>query len=211
VVKRLVQTPVGDARLIVDEAGISRGTLVLGHGAGGGVGAHDLAALAASLPDEGITVVRVEQPWKVAGKKAAPAPPTLDRAWLAALDGLPRDVPLAIGGRSAGARVACRTALDVGAAAVVALAFPLHPPGRPERSRLAELTGAGVPTLVLQGERDTFGRPEEFPAGPFELVTVPQADHGMAVPAGHDLRAVSERVVQTVRDWLGNVFAAATR
>lgn len=211
VVKRLVPTPVGDARLIVDEAGIRRGTLVLGHGAGGGVGARDLAALAASLPGEGITVVRVEQPWKVAGKKTAPAPPTLDRAWLAALDGLPRDVPLAVGGRSAGARVACRTAMDVGAAAVVALAFPLHPPGRPERSRLAELTGAGVPTLVLQGERDTFGRPEEFPAGVFELVTVPHADHGMAVPAGHDLHAVSERVVQTVLDWLGNVFAAATR
>jgi uncharacterized protein len=120
-------------------------------------------------------------------------------------------VPLAVGGRSAGARVACRTAQDVGAAGVVALAFPLHPPGRPERSRLAELTGAGVPTLVLQGERDPFGRPEEFSAGPFELVAVPHADHGLAVPAAHDQRETMEHIVHTVRDWLGNVFAAARR
>ncbi len=209
--KRRVPTPVGDARLIVDQAATARGTLVLGHGAGGGIGARDLAALAAALPGEGITVVRVEQPWKVAGKKVAPAPATLDRAWLAALGGLPRDVPLAVGGRSAGARVACRTAQDVGAAGVVALAFPLHPPGRPERSRLAELTGAGVPTLVLQGERDPFGRPEEFPAGPFELVAVAHADHGLAVPAAHDQHEATERIVNAVRDWLGNVFAAAKR
>jgi predicted alpha/beta-hydrolase family hydrolase len=211
VIERVVTTPVGDARLVIAAARSARGTLALGHGAGGGVGARDLVALAAALPGEGITVVRVEQPWRVAGKKAAPAPATLDRAWLAALADLPRNVPLAVGGRSAGARVACRTARDVGAAGVVALAFPLHPPGRPERSRLAELTGAGVPTLVLQGERDSFGRPDEFPAGPFELVTVAHANHGLAVPAAHDQRKTTERIVIAVRDWLGNVFAAAKR
>src|SRR5215207_4108037 len=99
----MVTTPVGDARLTIDRARTERGTLVLGHGAGGGIGARDLTALAASLPGEGITVVRVEQPWRVAGKRAASAPPTLDRAWLAVLAGLPRDLPVAVGGRSAGA------------------------------------------------------------------------------------------------------------
>lgn len=208
---RVVATPVGDARLIIDHARIERGTLALGHGAGGGTGARDLAALAAVLPGEGITVVRVEQPYKVAGKKAAPAPARLDQAWRAAMTAIPRNRPLAVGGRSAGARVACRTATDVGAVAVVALAFPLHPPGRPERSRLAELTGSGVPTLVLQGERDPFGRPEEFPPGPFELVAVPYADHGLKVPAGHDPQAVLADLVDTVQVWLGNALAAATR
>jgi len=211
VAERMVQTPVGDARLIIDGARTERGTLVLGHGASGGVGARDLAALAAALPGEGITVVRVEQPWRVAGRKVAPAPATLDRAWLAVMEAVSRDSPLAVGGRSAGARVACRTALDVGAAAVVALAFPLHPPGRPERSRLAELIGAGVPTLVMQGERDPFGRPEEFPTGPFDLVAVPHADHGMAVPAANDPAAVLAGLVQKVQHWLGNAFATAAR
>jgi uncharacterized protein len=211
VVKQVVPTPVGDARLVIDKSPNSRGTLVLGHGASGGIQARDLVALAATLPSDGITVVRVEQPWRVAGKKVAPAPATLDQAWLAVMEAVPRDGPLGVGGRSAGARVACRTALGVGASAVVALAFPLHPPGRPERSRLAELTGAGVPTLVMQGERDSFGRPDEFPAGPFELVTVPHADHGMAVPAAYDLDVVLTQLVETVQDWLGNAFATAAR
>jgi uncharacterized protein len=209
--ERMVTTPIGDARLVIDPARRERGTLALGHGAGGGIGARDLAALAAALPGEGITVVRVEQPYRVAGKKAAPAPKTLDRAWVAAVEAIRRNGPLAVGGRSAGARVACRTASAVGAVAVVALAYPLHPPGRPERSRLDELVGVGVPILVMQGERDPFGRPEEFPGGPFELVAVPHADHGMAVPAAHDPQAVLAGLVETVRGWLGNVFAVAAR
>jgi uncharacterized protein len=211
VAAQIVPTPVGDARLIVDQARTEHGTLVLGHGASGGIEARDLAALAASLPGTGITVIRVEQPWRVAGKRMAPAPATLDRAWIAVMAAVKRDAPLAVGGRSAGARVACRTALTVDAAAVVAMAFPLHPPGRPERSRLAELTGAGVPTLVLQGSRDPFGRPEEFPAGPFELVAVPHADHGMAVPAVHDPTGALTETVETVGRWLGNAFAASAR
>lgn len=208
---RVVPTPVGDARLVVTPAGEQLGTLVLGHGASGGIGAKDLAGLAASLPAAGITVVRVEQPWRLAGRKVAPPPATLDRAWLAALDAVPRNRPVAVGGRSAGARVACRTARDVGAVAVVALAFPLHPPGRPERSRLAELTGAGVPVLVVQGERDPFGRPEEFPDGPFQLVGVPGADHGLTVPASQDPAGALARIVAIVGDWLGNAFARAGR
>jgi uncharacterized protein len=211
VAAQIVPTPVGDARMIIDKARAECGMLVLGHGASGGIGGRDLAALAGSLPGTGITVVRVEQPWLGAGKKVASAPATLDRAWLAVMAAVKRDAPLAVGGRSAGARVACRTALTIGAAAVVALAFPLHPPGRPDRSRLAELTGAGVPTLVIQGARDPFGRPEEFPAGPFKLVAVPHADHGMAVPAAHNPTGALTEIVETVRRWLGNAFAPAVR
>ncbi|MGH8825905.1 MAG: alpha/beta hydrolase family protein [Jiangellaceae bacterium] len=208
----VVATPVGDAGLIVDVAsGSALGTVVLGHGAGGGIRARDLVALAGSLPESGITVVRVVQPWLLAGRRVAPAARTLDRAWLAVLETVQRDGPLAVGGRSAGARVACRTARAVGAVGVVALAFPLHPPGRPERSRWDELAGAGVPTLVVQGDHDAFGRPAEFPPGEHELVVVPHADHGMAVPKSQDQAAALDRVVTTVTGWLGNVLAHSAR
>jgi uncharacterized protein len=152
------------------------------------VQARDLLALARALPGLGVTVVLVEQPWRVRGARVASAPAVLDTAWLAVLadpglgvvlGGLDR---VAVGGRSAGARVACRTALAAGAASVVCLAFPLHPPGRPDRSRAEELAGSGVPTLVVQGARDPFGGPGELPAGP-HVVPVPYADHGFAVPS----------------------------
>lgn len=206
-----VPTPTGDARLIIDAADEPWATLVLGHGAGGGVAARDLKALAGALPAGGISVVRMEQPWLVAGRRVAPSPGVLDRGWLAALAAVDRAGAFVVGGRSAGARVACRTAKDVGAAATVCLAFPLHPPGKPERSRLAELAGAAVPALVVQGERDPFGRPEEFPAGPYDLVSVPYADHGMAVPRSHDQAAATETVVGAVRDWLGNALGRSAR
>lgn len=184
---------------------------MLGHGAGGGVHARDLTALAASLPGAGVTVVRVEQPWLVAGKRVAPAPAVLDRAWLPAVETIEPDGPLVLGGRSAGARVACRTAVALGAAGVICLAFPLHPPGKPERSRLDELTAAGVPTLVVQGERDAFGRPAEFPRGPYELVAVPHADHGMSVPKSQSQQAATAAVVQAVRAWFGNALGVGLR
>lgn len=205
--RRTVPTPVGDARLWSDDAADPRLRLVLGHGAGGGPGAVDLEALAAQLPAEGVSVVRVEQPWCVAGKRVAPRPPILDEAWLAAMDAVPRDVPVMVGGRSAGARVACRTAVACGAAGVVALSFPLHPPGKPERSRQDELLGAAaaVPTLVVQGERDTFGRPDEFPDGAYQLVTVAHADHGMKVARAHDQQEASATVVEAVRSFLSSV------
>ncbi len=203
---RVAPTPVGDARLLIDGAEEPRATVVLGHGAGGGVRARDLAALAAALPSSGLTVVRVEQPWLVAGKRVAPAPAVLDRAWLAAAESVEPRGPLVLGGRSAGARVACRTAAALGAAAVLCLAFPLHPPGRPERSRLDELVGAGVPALVVQGERDAFGRPAEFPEGAYDLVAVPHADHGMAVPRSQSQDAATAVVVREVTRWLGNVL-----
>ncbi|MDI3385904.1 hydrolase [Streptomyces sp. B-S-A8] len=180
----LVETPAGPARITWLPAKKAQLVLAVSHGAGGGVQARDLQALAAELPGQGVTVALVEQPWRVAGKKVAPAPKTLDTGWRALWPVLQEPgLPVIAGGRSAGARVACRTAKELGAHAALALSFPLHPPGRPEKSRADELLGSGVPTLVVQGGNDPFGRPAEFPAGgSYELVEVPYGDHGFAVP-----------------------------
>jgi predicted alpha/beta-hydrolase family hydrolase len=178
---RTLPTPHGDARLHADRARRPLATLLLGHGAGGGVDAPDLQALARDLPREGITVLRLEQPWRVAGRRVAPAGKVLDECLVSVADRLRPRTPLILGGRSAGARSACRSAHHLGAAGVLALAFPLHPPGRPASSRLEELTAVRVPVLVVQGERDPFGRPEEFPEHP-PVVVVPGGDHGLAVP-----------------------------
>ena len=181
--RQIVDTPAGEARVTWHSAERPRFVLALGHGAGGGIEARDLQALAAALPAHGVTVALVEQPWRVAGRKVAPAPKTLDTGWRAVLPELGKAGPPVIsGGRSAGARVACRTASELGAHAVLALSFPLHPPGRPEKSRAAELLASGVPTLVVQGANDPFGKPAEYPDGDFELVGVEFADHGFAVP-----------------------------
>lgn len=146
-----------------------------------------------------MTVALVEQPWRVAGKKVAPAPKTLDTGWRGVWPALTKPgLPVISGGRSAGARVACRTAAELDAHAVLALSFPLHPPGRPEKSRADELLGAGVPTLVVQGGNDPFGKPAEFPAGDHELVEVPRADHGFAVPKRADL--TQEEALRVVTD-----------
>ncbi|MFF0296974.1 alpha/beta family hydrolase [Kitasatospora sp. NPDC004614] len=182
---QIIETPTGDARLHWFRADAPRAVLLLGHGAGGGIEAPDLQAIAAALPAAGITVVLAEQPWRVAGRKLAPAPKTLDAGWpaqYAAAAGA--GLPVFAGGRSAGARVACRTAAGLGAAGVLALAFPLHPPGKPEKSRAEELLDTGLPTLVVQGGADTFGTPEEFPDLPdtHRLVEVPYASHGFKVP-----------------------------
>ncbi|MDL5203714.1 alpha/beta family hydrolase [Streptomyces sp. ALI-76-A] len=180
---QIIETDAGAARVTWHEAQRARLVLAVSHGAGGGVEARDLQALARVLPGHGVTVALVEQPWRVAGKKLAPAPKTLDVGWRGVWPALAGPgLPVISGGRSAGARVACRTAAELGAHAVLALGFPLHPPGRPEKSRAAELLGAGVPTLVVQGGNDPFGRPEEFPEGTYELVEVPNGDHGFAVP-----------------------------
>ena len=181
--QQTVETPAGDARIIWHSARRPRFVLALGHGAGGGIEARDLQALAVALPPLGVTVALVEQPWRVAGKKVAPAPKTLDTGWRALWPELERPgPPVVAGGRSAGARVACRTARELGAHAVLALSFPLHPPGRPEKSRAAELLESGVPTLVVQGGNDPFGKPAEYPGGAYELLEVPHGDHGFAVP-----------------------------
>ena len=178
-----VGTDEGDARITWHPAKKPRLVLAVSHGAGGGIEARDLRALAEVLPGHGVTVALVEQPWRVAGKKVAPAPKTLDVGWRGLWPALAAPgLPVISGGRSAGARVACRTAVELGAHAVLALSFPLHPPGKPEKSRADELLGSGVPTLVVQGGNDPFGKPEEFPDGDYELIEVPYGDHGFAVP-----------------------------
>ena len=146
--ERRVDTPQGEARLVTDRARRPIATLLLSHGAGAGIDTVDLEALAAHLPRNGITVIRLEQPWRVAGRRVATAPPTLDAALVAAANQLRTRTPLVVGGRSAGARSAARCARRLGAGGCLALSFPLHPPGKPEKSRLDELRGARVPTLV---------------------------------------------------------------
>lgn len=178
---RTIATPHGDARLEVHRAAEPVATVLLTHGAGGGIDARDLQALAAELPRLGVTVELLEMPWRVAGKKLAPRPAVLDECFLAVASALRPRTPRVVGGRSAGARAAARCADALHADGLLALAFPLHPPGKPERSRLAELEAPDMPTLVVQGERDAFGRPEEFPED-VDLTVVPLADHGFKVP-----------------------------
>lgn len=204
----IISTDAGDARITWHPAKKARLVLAVSHGAGGGIEARDLRALAAVMPGHGVTVALVEQPWRVAGKKVAPAPKTLDVGWRGIWPAVAKSgLPVISGGRSAGARVACRTAVELGAHAVLALSFPLHPPGRPEKSRADELLGAGVPTLVVQGGNDPFGKPAEFPDGEFELVEVPYGDHGFVVPKRAPLE--QEEAVTIITDavvtWAGSL------
>jgi predicted alpha/beta-hydrolase family hydrolase len=204
----LVPTPLGPARLHTTvPAGPPVGTLVLGHGAGGGVGSADLTAVAEAAGAAGWLVHLVEQPWRVAGRRVAPAPPRLDEGWLAVLGAVTdRSGPLVMGGRSAGARVACRTASALGAAGVLALAFPLHPPGAPERSRAGELALVRVPLLVVQGERDAFGRPAELAP---VVAGLPGARLA-PVPGDHALARDPAAVAAAVIPWLAELAGAAT-
>ncbi|WP_030969770.1 alpha/beta family hydrolase [Streptomyces sp. NRRL S-1824] len=200
-----VDTDAGSARITWLPAKKPRLVLAAGHGAGGGIEARDLQALAAALPAHGVSVALVEQPWRVAGKKLAPAPKTLDTGWRGLWPALTAPgLPVVAAGRSAGARVACRTATELGAHAVLALSFPLHPPGKPEKSRKDELLGSGVPTLVVQGGHDPFGRPAEFPPGEYEITEVPYGDHGFAVPKKADLTQdqAMEILTAAVTAWL---------
>jgi predicted alpha/beta-hydrolase family hydrolase len=196
-----IETPHGPARVHLHPVDDARAALVLGHGAGGGVTAPDLVAATKAARDTGVTVALVEQPYRVAGRRSSPRAPVLDAAWTAVVEELVagplNSLPLIVGGRSAGARVACRTAEATGAIAVLCLAFPLQPPARkgsdrvPE-SRQAELDDAGVPVLVVQGENDRFGMPE--PAADREVVVV-RGDHGLKT----DLAAVAAAVETWVR------------
>jgi predicted alpha/beta-hydrolase family hydrolase len=174
--------------------------LVLGHGAGGSITARDLVAVTDTATAAGVSVALVEQPYAVAGRRSAAPAAQLDVAWTAVMAhlaaGALRDLPLIAGGRSSGARVACRTAAETGAVAVLCLAFPVHPPGRPEKSRLPELDAVTVPVLVVQGERDPFGMP---PAAAGRTV--------VAVPGTHSLSGSLEAVTGAVSAWLPTVLA----
>jgi uncharacterized protein len=177
------------------------GAVVLGHGAAGGVGAPDLVTASAVARELGFSVALIEQPYRVTGRRSPAPAKQLDAAWTAIVErlrsGRLRGLPLVTGGRSAGARVACRTAAQTGAVAVLCLAFPLHPPGRPEKTRLSELDAVTVPTLVVQGEGDPFGMP---PPGPNRSV--------VTVAGNHSLKADREAVAAAVRDWLPGVIDA---
>ena len=199
---RDVDTPVGPARAWTQGPRDARATVVLGHGAGGGVEAVDLLAARDAALAAGLAVVRVEQPWRVRGRRVAEAPPRLDAAWLAVVGTLVG--PLVVGGRSAGARVACRTAEQVGAVAVLALAFPLQ---TRTASRLHELRRPRVPRLVVQGERDAFGVPAPEPG--VEVHVVAGADHGFAVRRldGRRPQDVAAQVQAAVGRWLAVVLA----
>lgn len=194
-----VRTPHGPARLHLQEVDEPRGVVVLGHGAGGGVGAPDLVAAAEAARSVDFDVALVEQPYRVAGRRAPAPAHQLDRAWTAVIEHLRAvqvpELPLVVGGRSLGARVACRTASTTGAIGVVCLAFPLVPPrrraGAPAASRLHELDGVKVPTLVVQGARDPFGMP---PATEERRV--------VEVPGDHSLKADLPAVAAAVRAWL---------
>ncbi|MFA7265691.1 MAG: alpha/beta family hydrolase [Candidatus Nanopelagicales bacterium] len=185
-----VETEFGIGRLHRFRAsGPTKAVVALGHGAGGGIDSRDLTAIAESFAGSDLEIVLIEQPWVVEGKKVAPAPARLDACWLPLVRAAHRrDLPLIVGGRSAGARVACRTATDVGASGILALAFPLHPPGRPAKSRIDELTGSGLPTVVVQGARDPFGSSRAVKANTkgnpaVTVVSIAAADHGFKVPA----------------------------
>ena len=188
---RDLDTPHGPARAHLQPAEEARGWVVLGHGAGGGVGARDLVTAAAAAQAEGFGVALVEQPYRVAGRKSPAPAPQLDAAWLAVIEALELDGPLIAGGRSAGARVACRTAAATGATGVLCLAFPVPPPGRPEKTRLAELDAVTVPVLVVQGTADPFGMPPDAPGR-----TV------VRVSGNHSLTGDLKTLGTAVREWL---------
>jgi predicted alpha/beta-hydrolase family hydrolase len=196
-----LETPHGPARAHLHEVDRPRAGLVLGHGAGGGVSAPDLVAAMEAALARHVSVVLVEQPYRVAGRRSPAPARQLDAAWTAVLsqlrDGPLEGLPIIAGGRSAGARVACRTVEETGAVAVLCLAFPLQSPrGSNPQSRLPELDAVPVPTLVVQGTSDPFGMPP------------PGGNRSVAqVPGNHSLRTDPEAVQAAVGDWLDHVLA----
>ena len=203
-----IDTPHGPARAHLHAAADARAGLVLGHGAGGGVGAPDLVAATEAALAENVSVALVEQPYRVAGRRSPAPAHQLDTAWTAVLEHLGAaglgGLPMVAGGRSAGARVACRTAEATGAIAVLCLAFPLQPPARagkaPGPSRVDELDQVAVPMLVVQGARDRFGMP---PARPNREV--------VEVPGDHSLRTDPGAVTAAVAAWLPGVVRTGAR
>jgi predicted alpha/beta-hydrolase family hydrolase len=197
-----LDTPHGQANVYLHRAADARAALVLGHGAGGGVTSRDLVAVTDVARSHSVSVALVEQPYRVAGRRSPAPAHQLDAAWTAVIERLTagelRGLPLIVGGRSSGARVACRTAATTGAVAVLCLAFPLQPPrraGRPASpSRLPELARVRVSTLVVQGERDPFGIP---PASASRTVVL--------VPGDHSLRTDLQAVAAAAGTWLSGV------
>jgi predicted alpha/beta-hydrolase family hydrolase len=205
--KRSLETAHGQANVYLRSADEPRAALVLGHGAAGGVNSADLVAVTNVALSEALSVALVEQPYRVAGRRSPAPAAQLDAAWTAVVSNLRagelRGLPLVVGGRSLGARVACRTAKATGAVAVLCLAFPLQPrrrSGPAPASRLPELDEVTVPTLVVQGARDPFGIP---PAGALREV--------VQVAGNHSLKTDPEAVAAAVRAWLRGVVEQAPR
>jgi len=196
-----IDTPHGLARAHLHPVDEPRAALVLGHGAGGGVESRDLAAATDAAMSESVSVALVEQPYRVSGRRSPAPARQLEAAWTAAVEHLGASeldgLPLIVGGRSLGARVACRTVAATGAVAVLCLAFPLQPrrrSGDPSPSRLPELDAVTLPTLVVQGERDPFGMPP------------PSANRIVArVPGDHSLRTDLEAVAAAVQSWISQL------
>jgi uncharacterized protein len=199
-----VATPHGTAKAHVHAAAEPCAALVLGHGAAGGFGSPDLVAVRDVALEEHLSVALVEQPYRVAGRRSPAPARQLDASWTAVVDHLRAgelaDLALIVGGRSLGARVACRTTEATRAVAVLCLAFPVHPPGRPEASRLEELDTVKVPALVVQGDRDPFGMP---PAADGRVV--------VSVPGDHSLKTDIDAVTAAVRAWLARTVPDAAR
>ena len=199
-----VDTPHGRAKVYLHPVDEPSAALILGHGAAGGVESRDIVTARDVALSEGMTVALVEQPYRVAGRRSPAPARQLDAAWTAVVDHLRegelKGLPLVVGGRSLGARVACRTAEATGAVAVLCLAFPLQPPRGSSQSRLPELDEVQVPTLVVQGERDPFGMP---PASASRTVA--------QVPGDHSLRTDLEAVAAAVRGWLPGVVPQPAR
>jgi predicted alpha/beta-hydrolase family hydrolase len=200
-----IDTPTGPARAYLHPAKDPRGAVVLGHGAGGGIEAVDLVAARDAAVAEGFSVALVEQPYRVAGRRAPAPAKRLDEAWVAVIDHLRErelaGLPLVVGGRSLGARVACRTLPDTSGVAVLCLAFPLLPPRRgdkPPQSRLPELETVKLPVLIVQGENDRFGMP---PEGTDRKVVKVRGDHG--------LKSDPDAIAAAVADWLGTLRLTA--
>lgn len=203
-----VDTAHGPARVHLHPADQPLAALVLGHGAAGGVTAPDLKAATDAAHTLGFTVALVEQPYRVAARRSPPPAQQLDRAWTQVIEHLRATeldrLPLVVGGRSSGARVACRTATTAGAIGVICLAFPLQPPRRagttPAPSRLPELDHLTIPTLVVQGARDPFGTP---PANKHRQV--------ITVPGDHNLKTDLPAVATAIQTWLAHLLAATER
>ena len=195
-----IETPHGPARAHVQASAQAKGVLALGHGAGGGVEAPDLVRAEREARALGFATALVEQPYRVAGRKAPPPAAKADEAWIAVMSDLRERIggagPVVTGGRSFGARVACRTVAESGADAVLCLAFPEHPPGKPEKSRQGELDAVDVPVLVVQGESDPFGMPRGGPGR--EIVPV---------AGNHSLKSDLDAVGEAVAGWLRKILA----
>jgi uncharacterized protein len=199
-----IQTQFGPALAEIDQASDPAFVLVLTHGAGGGVSSPDLLAARAAGARLGAAVARVTQPYRARGARAPGAPDRQDAAWLEVIAALRRTfpgIPLVQGGRSNGARLACRTAQAARARAVVALAFPLHPPGHPERSRIAELRAASTDVLVVNGDRDPFGVPRRTKG--VRVVVLPGETHSLSLHP--------EAIERAVGRWLRGLDLAVRR